>query len=71
MHLSVFKKNKTTLLRQAWTGGSPVSSPCTDRTDFKLLKIKQMSYKHGKEVLKICTKTRICIDLKLNCSYPF
>ena len=26
------------MLRQAWTGGRPVSSICTDRTDFEMLK---------------------------------
>ena len=40
-YLSLFEEKKllTTLLRQTWTGGGrPVSSICTDRTYFKMLK---------------------------------
>ena len=42
VYLSVFEKNlkiiNNLMLRQAWTGGRPVSSICTDRTDFEILK---------------------------------
>ena len=39
--LNVFENPKIKnyfVKRQTWTGGSPVSSICTDRTDFKLLR---------------------------------
>ena len=46
------------MFRQAWTGGSPANSICTDRTDFEMLqayrtnvlKVIQLGFnKHKKE----------------------
>ena len=62
------------MLRQAWTGGRPVSSICTDRTDFEMLKAYRTnvlkvillgSNKHKKETLKIYEqKTRMINTLQ-------